>query len=306
MLLVAIVAIVALLPQRADAFSMAPEVTRKLISRPSLVVASVAASPEKLAARSSDMPDNELGISLLCASVMAQAIQPNGTLGAIDQKYIDGAGFLNGQQTVIQGGISNNDACLVGTTKDGVVVAFRGTVTRKDTGYSDWVSDALLYLAAVKNFPGRVHTGFYSAVANIWSENLLFRSSKILWGWQVARGWSRGGTQRPKVYIPDEVKKQLKASGDNTKLYVTGHSKGAGMCAIAATLFSNDKTLPTPEKVLAFAQPNPGNTEFAAGYEKLLTNRHFTFENYGDVVTLVPHALFSYLSEESEDKRVSR
>jgi hypothetical protein len=69
------------------------------------------------------------------------------------------------------------------------------------------------------------------------------------------------------------------------QVYVTGHSKGGAMAAIAACLL-HGSGLPIAQ-VVTFASPKPGDSAFKAGYEQVIPN-HVRYENYDDVVPLVP------------------
>ncbi len=66
---------------------------------------------------------------LLCASASAYAVMEGET--TLDPQaampYYDGVGFMQ-PPAAFQAGKDDINACLVGTTPDGVVVAFRGTL----------------------------------------------------------------------------------------------------------------------------------------------------------------------------------
>ena len=72
------------------------------------------------------MPCRRLRAQEQCRPMVQGVNATGGGDHKVDENYWNGAAFLN-EPTVIQGGIDNNDACIVGTTSDGVVVAFRGT-----------------------------------------------------------------------------------------------------------------------------------------------------------------------------------
>jgi len=255
--------------------------------------------------RASLLPIEEtLATKLLCASRMAEAIDASSeaeydddTLSGTWSKFIAGAGF-HGTPTVVQGGIDNNDCCIVGRTDEGVVVAFRGTVTRKATVYSDWLEDLQALLVEVKDFPGKVHAGFYTSVANIWSPGFLWATSKQLFWRRFAKLFSLLRAKKPEVWLREEIVRQLDQC-PTKEILVTGHSKGGAMAPQCAMLLKNDKDLPTPARVVTFASPNPGDEDFATAYDAAITQ--ISFENYNDIVPLMPEATWEYLTEDYDD-----
>ncbi len=108
---------------------------------------------------------------LMCASASAYGIDPATGVFTPPEPYYDGAGY-QATPVAIVGGTKKIDAALVGTTTDGVVVAFRGTIPPGWTINSllDWLQDFMAEPKAVSGLPGEVHTGFYDAVNAIWSE----------------------------------------------------------------------------------------------------------------------------------------
>ena len=266
--------------------------------------------------------ENKRDRRLLCASVLAQSISlKDGDFGLPEEayrKYAKGAELSEGT-TVVQGGLANIDACLVGTNPDGVVVAFRGTTTPKIGEVQlnpcavqaiqkipwlrglletlpDWLQDLLPVLiqkvgVEVKDLPGRVHGGFYAAVAGIWSKNKLAETSAYLsWERQLASCFYTA--HEPKVWLVDAIGNHLAASKVK-KIYVTGHSKGAAMAPLAAYLMSLEGY--ESIEVVAFASPNPGDEEFAKAYNCRFDQ--VSYENYFDLVTLVPGPLLKLLPE---------
>ena len=65
---------------------------------------------------------------LLCASVTAYSITNDGPITPHPPPYFDAAQFVDTPPVGFVGGNEAINACLVGTTIDGVVVAFRGTL----------------------------------------------------------------------------------------------------------------------------------------------------------------------------------
>jgi len=245
--------------------------------------------------------DPKLGERLLCASVMAQQIQDDGSV-TTEERYVRGAGFKS-YATVI-GGLDKNDACLVGRTEadDAVVVAFRGTVVNEGpTLLSDWVSNAQFHLSRVRDFPGRVHAGYYASTAGIWSPGKLRTTSFESWIRRLLfRPLAALRVEDPEVWLEDEIKRQLDAS-TSKKLYITGHSKGASMVVVAAALAHLNLDIGS-QNLLAvpFAPANTGSRKFARGLVDLGV-RLCTYENYEDILTLFPSQIVSYLTPRSDD-----
>lgn len=112
--------------------------------------------------------------------------------------------------------------------------------------------------------PGAVHAGFYEAVNSIMSG------------------------------VIDEVKKLDPIANP---VYVTGHSKGGAMAPIAAYLLHQAIPGIQLAQVVTFAAPRPADAAFRDEYQKLVAN-HIRYENFGDLVPLVP-ADDQYLSNEA-------
>lgn len=91
---------------------------------------------------------------LICASECAYEIE---------SAYFRGVGYLAGTtaKRISRGVIS----CLIGRTTDGIVVAFRGTLS---SSLLDWLQNAAIFLLNVKKIPGRIHAGFYEATAALY------------------------------------------------------------------------------------------------------------------------------------------
>src|SRR6267142_384720 len=187
-----------------------------------------------------------LNATLMCAGGTAYGISETGVYASM--KPFNGAIAYTPDPVPVCGGLIN--ACLVGQTSDGIIVAFRGTVA---TDWKDWLEDCMVEPIEVAGLPGRVHKGFYAAVHSVIDRVIA-------------------------------AVRTLKPSADNP-VYVTGHSKGGGMAPIAALLLKNAGI--DVRQVVTFAAPKSGNVEFKNGYEAVFNN-HLRFENYGDLVPLVP------------------
>ena len=187
-----------------------------------------------------------LNATLMCAGGTAYGISETGVYASM-KPFNDAIAYAPDPVPVC-GGLIN--ACLVGQTSDGIIVAFRGTVAKD---WKDWLQDCMIEPVAVPGLPGRVHKGFYDAVNSVMDRVIA-------------------------------AVRALKPSADNP-VYVTGHSKGGGMAPIAALLLKNAGI--DVRQVVTFAAPKSGNVEFKNGYEAVFNN-HLRFENYGDLVPLVP------------------
>src|SRR4051794_25546920 len=103
------------------------------------------------------MPAPTLDGRLLCASSAAYSAAADGPLAVrpADPFHI-GAGFAD-PPTAFVGGRLLIDACLVGTTLDGVVVAFRGTLPLNVLSHptlADWHGDFNARPTPSPDFPG--------------------------------------------------------------------------------------------------------------------------------------------------------
>ena len=205
------------------------------------------------------MPAPTLEGRLLCASGSAYAILGTETTLAPDPKntYLAGAGFLQAP-TVLIGGPREIDACLVGETADGLVVAFRGTLPldlHSIPTLRDWLSDFQAVPISVPGFPGSVHEGFSGALAVL------------------------------SPMIVAELAKQQAAANPARPVYVTGHSKGGAIAALAA--WGLDQAGITPAKVVTFAAAKPGDAVFSAAYNAAGID-HARYEYNDDIVPHLP------------------
>jgi hypothetical protein len=195
---------------------------------------------------------------LLCASGCAYAvIDGESTLdpeGA--SPFYDGVGYANPPAAFLVGPDEIN-ACIVGTTGDGVVVAFRGTLPL-DGPFTwpllmDWVNDFYAEPKAGDGLPGMVHEGFLDSLDSLWTDVL------------------------------DETTRQL-AAAPGKSLLITGHSKGGAIATLAAMRFLKLEGLTS--KVITFAAPKPGDADFTTAYNAVMD--HTRFEYAEDVVPHLP------------------
>jgi len=190
-----------------------------------------------------------LNCFLMCASGAAYGIDLSGSYHP--DPIFSKAVAYNPAPAAMSSGVGGINACLVGQTAVGIIVAFRGTVWNSGL---DWLQDLFALPISVPGLPGLVHAGFAAAVQSL---------------------------------LPEVIKavNALNPSATNP-VYVTGHSKGGGMAPLAAYLLQQTNQIPILQTV-TFAAPRSGDAAFAAGYQSVFSN-HLRYENYGDLVPLVP------------------
>jgi hypothetical protein len=161
--------------------------------------------------------------------------------------------------------LARTHAAFVATIAEGIVVSLRGTVPYDPQAgptvqfVADWFNDAAAFLLPTPpplavRFPGRVHTGFYAAFCDVWSEL---------------------------AHVIDDV---VRANPGLRRIYVTGHSKGGAMCPLMA--WTLRYRFPRHHIVVrSFAAARIGNRTFARAYRRAITH-HVRYE-YG--IDVVPH-----------------
>lgn len=154
------------------------------------------------------------------------------------------------------------DAALVGIiknlwtesgNKDAIVVAFQGTIGLTTYGgIKDWLTD--FDCTPVPFLEGKqgdmVHKGIYDSVNAILN---------------------------PIMKLIDQLQNQ----SDPLPIYITGHSKGAGMSGIAAAILNNKHGYKI-DSVYTFASPMIGNQSFTNNFPANI--KVMRFENYIDVI----------------------
>lgn len=199
--------------------------------------------------------DFKLACRMIKASAVAYGIGQPGGIGA--SPYYKALNFQAAPK-VFQAGTDNIDGCYVGTTADGVVLAFRGTLPLSFSSREallksllDWLNDAEFDQVTAEGIPGRVHKGFTDSLLALWDR-----------------------------FLPD-LKRQLAV---RQPLIVTGHSKGASLATLAAVRLLNKENI-RPKAVFTFASARTGDPAFAERYGTQLPQT-WRFANRDD---LVPH-----------------
>ena len=202
------------------------------------------------------MPAPTLEGRLLCACVTAHTVTTNQTPIPLNpDTYLDGTGWLKPPVGFVSGPLSI-DACLVGEIDLGIVLAFRGTMSfdpMNPPSLRDWLNNFQALPKTSPDFPGDIHEGFLDTWDDL--DDLVLN--------EVARIQATYPAPRP--------------------VYVTGHSKGGAIAALAAWRLS--ATGAPLAKVITFAAPKPGDAIFATAY----ANAGITHERYEYGDDIVPH-----------------
>ena len=144
----------------------------------------------------------------------------------------------------------------IASDRDHVLVCFRGT---ESTDIRDWVTDANCELVPGP-LSGKVHAGFYDALACIWCS------------------------------LDREIGR-MDPDGKKT-LYVTGHSLGAALATLEVARWLDQGR---PVKALyTFGQPRTGDNTFARHFNLAFKPFAFRFVNNNDLVTRIAPRSFGY------------
>ncbi len=199
----------------------------------------------------------DLDCRLLCASVVSYAIGSGKPL-CDTQPYYDAVGF-SAAPAIFQAGELDINAALVGTSADGVIVAFRGTLPLNLQDINtllDWLNDLNAEPTAVPGIPGRVHAGFWGSLSSLWDP------------------------------VCAEIKRQRQAGGGGQRaLYITGHSKGGAMAHLAALRLESIDGV-RPNAVYSYAGARPGDAGFARAYNAAV--QAIRYEYADDIVPHLP------------------
>ncbi len=201
-----------------------------------------------------------LNCRLLCAATSAYGIDTHGHYTP-PEPYNKAVGWLAPGPVAISAGEDDINACLLGATHDGIVLAFRGTLPPDPVtvpALIDWWQDIIDSQPKKEgHLPGKVHHGFWDALTTLWPR------------------------------LATELQ-SLATAHPGQPLLITGHSKGGPLATLAAArLHFDDTTLPQPSAVVTFASPHPGNKDFVQGFP-LATIPVTRYENYLDLVPFLP------------------
>ena len=154
---------------------------------------------------------------------------------------------------------SHDTQGFVAESGDAIIVAFRGTQPNRPM---DWFVDFRATSSPWDHNAGKVHSGFYGALRQVW-------------GVTLANG--------------EVLPKRLLHPGSKT-IWITGHSLGGALAELCAaqTLFVSN--IPV-QGVYTFGQPRVGSKDFADALNTKLGSGIFRFVNDRDIVPRVP--LFS-------------
>ena len=146
--------------------------------------------------------------------------------------------------------------CFVAADRDNIIVCFRGT---QADDLHDWVVD-LDFDLIEGPLGGRVHAGFYDALSCVW-------------------------------YLLDKEVRRLQTEQPR-KLWVTGHSLGAGLATLAVARW-REQNRPVAG-LYTFGQPRTGDRVFARNFDFAFRPHAFRIVNHLDVVTRTPPRSLGY------------
>jgi triacylglycerol lipase len=219
--------------------------------------------------------DVQLACRLIKASHLAYAISADGTAlqpSADGQREIEAIGLdpitIRVRQSPESAGI---DAFIYGrTARDETILAFRGTLAPSLMPgdaflriLSDWLNDGEVDLVGGAGLAGRVHRGFLRSLDHLWPAIDALRG-------EIREATGRGG-----------------------QFFVTGHSKGGALAALAAFRLARLGTAPTA--VYTFAAPRTGDRVFASAFDESIANA-WRFEYRDDIVPHLPPSTAAWFS----------
>jgi len=148
---------------------------------------------------------------------------------------------------------------------DFIVVAFRGTISEKagKIELDNWMIDADARQISVEDtfgIRGNVHEGFANAFSALWPG------------------------------IQDAVKS---LQNGKRSLWITGHSLGGALAAMAAAAFTFEVRLPF-NGLYTYGQPRVGDPDFCGNCDAHFGEQYFRFVNNQDIVTRVPPRFFPH------------
>lgn len=132
---------------------------------------------------------------------------------------------------------------------DTIVIAFRGTEPAK---IKDWLTD--LQIPLIEGPKGMVHRGFLTRLLAVW---------------------------------PQLTTALLELQPAEKKVWITGHSLGASLAALAAAKLMVEG-MAGVDGLYTYGQPRTGNRQFAEWLDTQIKQRYFRHVNDKDIVTNVP------------------
>jgi triacylglycerol lipase len=206
------------------------------------------------------------------------------------------AGFKN-----VRGFDSRSSQGIVVRHEEYIVAAFRGT-----DEIADWLDN--INAVSQEGPLGRVHTGFYRALMDIWPQ----MKAAI----RALRAEAKDEEADSQIDKAGKTKEEIKALKKpiidkipDLPLWLTGHSLGGALATLAtATLIEADETF---YGCYTYGSPRAGDREFENRFNTIAKDRVFRFQNNTDIVTRVPARLmgyshvgsFIYISEDGELSR---
>lgn len=213
---------------------------------------------------------NPLGCKLLKASAYAYEVNSTGQIqpDSAIATLLGESGDAYGVSSSATGQTDRDrDAVLMWLSDSELIIAFRGTLPFKSNGQQgitdhsliiqDWLNDADFTPQPDPQL-GPVHSGFKNSFDNLWPGIV-----------QQIEAWQAAGKLGPQ-----------------TKVYITGHSKGGALAMMAALKLRLNNLLPVTE-VITFASPRVGGVAFAAKYNSQ-NIVDYRYENQDDLVPHVP------------------
>jgi hypothetical protein len=168
-----------------------------------------------------------------------------------------------GRPTVVRSELGV-DVAVVGRIDRGILIAFRGTrppfnIHDEDViaTFFDWVNDGACVPTHPPIYPGPVHFGFARSVEALWSKVMV-------------------------------NVRQLLDEGAPRALFVTGHSKGGALAALASWRFVKEIHPAPTVRLVTFASARPGGDKFRQAIEAEPAISATRFEIKLDVVPDLP------------------
>ncbi|MGK3992501.1 lipase family protein [Sorangium sp. So ce1024] len=212
-----------------------------------------------------------------------------------DPDTLERAMSVYGDWDLVQISVRNNalfiasDVCFIQSRcRRLLILCIKGT---EPGNIFNWLTDASV---ASQRFHalGRVHGGFARNLDVMWA--MIDRYLGAALRGQNIRDVLPGIelTPRPEVASTPGGGPAAEAPGKLEALFITGHSLGAAMAALAAARLFTDSKYGDVRRLLrgvyTFGQPMVGDAAFAARAEELFGDRYFRFVYANDIVPRLP------------------